>query len=86
MEIEPHSIEVELAKKLEIVLDGLAYHIIEYHKDRAGITEIKDFESGLKLIETIKNSLINVVGERMAKKVYDELVIWLREKFGVSGK
>lgn len=84
MAIDSVSLELELAKKLEIVLDGLAYHIIEYHKDKAGIAEIKDFESGLKLVETIKNSLVNVVGEKMAKRVYDELIIWLREKFGVK--
>ncbi len=76
-------LEMELAKKLEIVLDGLAYHIIEYHKERIGIKEISDYESGLKLIEVIKESLINVVGEKMANRVHEELVVWLKEKFGV---
>ena len=68
------SLEEKIAKQLDEIFDGLAIPTIESQKKLLGIEGKMSKEDGLKVASRIREVFVHLVGDKVADKVYEQLV------------
>ena len=74
--------EEKIVKELDEIFNGLAIPTLESQKRLLGIQGEMTKEDGLKMASRIRELFVNLVGDKVADKVYNELVQIINSETG----